>query len=56
MKCSQCERDMADTANLGDDKEPICWKCYLEKLNDDPIAKSLFGVSAGLTDTEEYLE
>lgn len=39
---------------FGERDEPMCRECFYDAINANPVAKSLFGVVAGLTDTEEF--
>lgn len=56
MECVQCGKELENGLDtFGPVDEPRCADCWwAELLNKEPVAKSLFGIVAGLTDTEEF--
>lgn len=56
-ECVACGHEFAEGEyEFGDVDAPVCSECWYAMIEGDPVAKSLFGIVGGLTDTEEYFE
>lgn len=61
MECERCGKPLEGHEDtFGTIDHPLCVECWYAMLEiphgEEIVARSLFGVVAGLTDTEEYLE